>query len=149
MYHCIENLIIGVCVSDWCFFFLMIRRPPRSTRTDTLFPYTTLFRAVLEARSEGRKAPPLGGFAPAGSRPAAAPDRFAILTPGIPPDEPASPARLLLESGSFKRGTPAATTPPAAPTQLAFQQRQADRAALKPERQGSPKHPGRGDIQAP
>src|SRR3546814_2582038 len=28
------------------FFFLMIRRPPRSTRTDTLFPYTTLFRSV-------------------------------------------------------------------------------------------------------
>src|SRR3546814_12889973 len=27
-------------------FFLMIRRPPRSTRTDTLFPYTTLFRSV-------------------------------------------------------------------------------------------------------
>src|SRR3546814_2396740 len=32
------------------FFFLMIRRPPRSTRTDTLFPYTTLFR------SRGREA---------------------------------------------------------------------------------------------
>src|SRR3546814_2487331 len=31
------------CVSF--FFFLMIRRPPRSTRTDTLFPYTTLFRS--------------------------------------------------------------------------------------------------------
>src|SRR3546814_5729193 len=29
------------------FFFLMIRRPPRSTRTDTLFPYTTLFRSIL------------------------------------------------------------------------------------------------------
>src|SRR3546814_2932480 len=28
-----------------CFFFLMIRCPPRSTRTDTLFPYTTLFRS--------------------------------------------------------------------------------------------------------
>src|SRR3546814_954065 len=28
----------------------MIRRPPRSTRTDTLFPYTTLFRSVLAAR---------------------------------------------------------------------------------------------------
>src|SRR3546814_7070733 len=28
------------------FFFLMIRRPPISTRTDTLFPYTTLFRSV-------------------------------------------------------------------------------------------------------
>src|SRR3546814_13215474 len=35
------------------FFFLMIRRPPSSTRTDTLFPYTTLFRsqcAVVAAR---------------------------------------------------------------------------------------------------
>src|SRR3546814_3669303 len=31
---------------DLCFFFLMIRRPPRSTRTDTLFPYTTLFRSA-------------------------------------------------------------------------------------------------------
>src|SRR3546814_19250696 len=29
------------------FFFLMIRRPPRSTLTDTLFPYTTLFRSVF------------------------------------------------------------------------------------------------------
>src|SRR3546814_11416154 len=29
------------------FFFLMIRRPPRSTRTDTLFPYTTLFRSTI------------------------------------------------------------------------------------------------------
>src|SRR3546814_6934324 len=28
------------------FFFLKIRRPPRSTRTDTLFPYTTLFRSA-------------------------------------------------------------------------------------------------------
>src|SRR3546814_3056952 len=27
----------------------MIRRPPRSTRTDTLFPYTTLFRSILSA----------------------------------------------------------------------------------------------------
>src|SRR3546814_2454823 len=33
------------------FFFLMIRRPPRSTRTDTLFPYTTLFRSP-SARSD-------------------------------------------------------------------------------------------------
>src|SRR3546814_18263284 len=35
------------------FFFLMIRRPPRSTRTDTLFPYTTLFRSLplIEIRS--------------------------------------------------------------------------------------------------
>src|SRR3546814_18356859 len=33
-----------------CLFFLMIRRPPRSTRTDTLFPYTTLFRSRPAAR---------------------------------------------------------------------------------------------------
>src|SRR3546814_2020590 len=32
-------------------FFLMIRRPPRSTRTDTLFPYTTLFRSISLRRS--------------------------------------------------------------------------------------------------
>src|SRR3546814_4223837 len=32
------------------FFFLMIRRPPRSTRTDTLFPYTTLFRSNRRAK---------------------------------------------------------------------------------------------------
>src|SRR3546814_5397902 len=33
-------------------FFLMIRRPPRSTRTDTLFPYTTLFRSVTIVDAE-------------------------------------------------------------------------------------------------
>src|SRR3546814_15963481 len=33
-------------------FFLMIRRPPRSTRTDTLFPYTTLFRSKNFAQDE-------------------------------------------------------------------------------------------------
>src|SRR3546814_7075606 len=39
------------------FFFLMIRRPPRSTRTDTLFPYTTLFRSrdAIGAEHERRK----------------------------------------------------------------------------------------------
>src|SRR3546814_13347228 len=36
------------------FFFLMIRRPPRSTRTDTLFPYTTLFRAAGFIMTETR-----------------------------------------------------------------------------------------------
>src|SRR3546814_14124705 len=37
-----------------CFvFFLMIRRPPRSTRTDTLFPYTTLFRSWFSMRAGG------------------------------------------------------------------------------------------------
>src|SRR3546814_12947381 len=53
------------------FFFLMIRRPPRSTRTDTLFPYTTLFRslagelALLEGMNgvEGFRAKQAVGFA--------------------------------------------------------------------------------------
>src|SRR3546814_3114791 len=40
-----------VCV----FFFLMIRRPPRSTRTDTLFPYTTLFRSRNERRLDRKR----------------------------------------------------------------------------------------------
>src|SRR3546814_12865472 len=35
------------------FFFLMIRRPPRSTRTDTLFPSTTLFRSHAGDRAAG------------------------------------------------------------------------------------------------
>src|SRR3546814_16999180 len=34
-------------VCRFFFFFFMIRRPPRSTRTDTLFPYTTLFRSSV------------------------------------------------------------------------------------------------------
>src|SRR3546814_11035958 len=39
-----------LCYPLFVFFFLMIRRPPRSTRTDTLFPYTTLFRSLRAPR---------------------------------------------------------------------------------------------------
>src|SRR3546814_12091292 len=39
------------------FFFLMIRRPPRSTRTDTLFPYTTLFRSSSRRRAPSPATP--------------------------------------------------------------------------------------------
>src|SRR6056297_3964851 len=38
--------LLTVSLFSFFFFFLMIRRPPRSTRTDTLFPYTTLFRSA-------------------------------------------------------------------------------------------------------
>src|SRR3546814_7918417 len=38
-------------------FFLMIRRPPRSTRTDTLFPYTTLFRSMAAIDSRRGRLP--------------------------------------------------------------------------------------------
>src|SRR3546814_14799955 len=53
LYVCVlRRLVVCICwyvsVSfSFCFFFLMIRLPPRSTRTDTLFPYTTLFRSLL------------------------------------------------------------------------------------------------------
>src|SRR5881227_4140169 len=39
-----------VCVAYSVFFFLRIRRPPRSTQQSTLFPYTTLFRSPLATR---------------------------------------------------------------------------------------------------
>src|SRR3546814_19295290 len=41
----------------------MIRRPPRSTRTDTLFPYTTLFRSTRRARAPARLYRRSGGAA--------------------------------------------------------------------------------------
>src|SRR3546814_4274602 len=44
-----------VCILFRLFFFLMIRRPPRSTRTDTLFPYTTLFRSFYIEKGLGVK----------------------------------------------------------------------------------------------
>src|SRR3546814_1044756 len=39
-------MLIRLSLNILCFLFLRIRRPPRSTRTDTLFPYTTLFRSA-------------------------------------------------------------------------------------------------------
>src|SRR3546814_3454263 len=45
-------------------FFLMIRRPPRSTRTDTLFPYTTLFRSLLAVGDEQAGPPRYRAVAP-------------------------------------------------------------------------------------
>src|SRR3546814_17163803 len=54
--HVLNNLYVNFLFAHYfisciaCFFFLMIRRPPRSTRTDTLFPYTTLFRSATFER---------------------------------------------------------------------------------------------------
>src|SRR3546814_20600849 len=44
-----------VCFYFFLVFFLMIRRPPRSTRTDTLFPYTTLLRPDPGLRQTRRR----------------------------------------------------------------------------------------------
>src|SRR3546814_12298363 len=57
----------------------MIRRPPRSTRTDTLFPYTTLFRS--------------GAFDPRPGWGAAAAHRFALRLPGRAHEHPGGGAR--------------------------------------------------------
>src|SRR3546814_12651397 len=45
-------LIITLCYSVILFFFLIIQRPPRSTRTVPLFPYTTLFRSCSRFSSQ-------------------------------------------------------------------------------------------------
>src|SRR3546814_19075475 len=56
-------------LSDLVFFFVMIRRPPRSTRTDTLFPYTTLFRSPVDAPARRQRG---AGARRRGCRPGAA-----------------------------------------------------------------------------
>src|SRR3546814_12194780 len=67
----------------YSFFFLMIRRPPRSTRTDTLFPYTTLFRSALSERRAGACRSLRGGRARRiGARPGRAVDRRGGRAPG-------------------------------------------------------------------
>src|SRR3546814_4392415 len=54
------RLLLLHVISTLIIFFLMIRRPPRSTRTDTLFPYTTLFRSQRRicGRRHPRRRPP-------------------------------------------------------------------------------------------
>src|SRR3546814_10981248 len=51
----------------------MIRRPPRSTRTDTLFPYTTLFRSESAADHPGAVKSPMVGTVYLSAEPGAAP----------------------------------------------------------------------------
>src|SRR3546814_14184605 len=53
------SIIYILCLCKlMCIFFLMTRRPPRPTRTDTLFPYTTLFRSHLPHSLAGRTRQP-------------------------------------------------------------------------------------------
>src|SRR3546814_6938060 len=56
---CISMSCLCLCVLVSLFFFLMIRRPPRSTRTDTLFPYTTLFRSPTCATEKRHRTCPI------------------------------------------------------------------------------------------
>src|SRR3546814_20348234 len=47
-----SSFCVSLCTDIGFFFFLMIRRPPRSTHTDTLIPYTTLFRSIVGAERD-------------------------------------------------------------------------------------------------
>src|SRR3546814_2710872 len=73
MYVCVDYVVLlstSVC-QFVLLFFLMIRRPPRSTRTDTLFPYTTLFRSLAEHE---RQVPGLCGRGLVRDQPERSPD---------------------------------------------------------------------------
>src|SRR3546814_241528 len=96
------------------FFFLMIRRPPRSTRTDTLFPYTTLFRSVRRLRRlRQHRAPRRRGTdaaAHGGARRAERGQRGALLGPRQPLRHRAEPelrrrraGRALPRAGALDR----------------------------------------------
>src|SRR3546814_15823453 len=99
------------------FFFLMIRRPPRSTPTDTLFPYTTLFRSPFgrfPPKYKFLSVPVMNSspFSPARSTDARHPVparlrlfRIAVRTHS-PPCRRASAARLRQLSGQARRSPP-------------------------------------------
>src|SRR3546814_12454351 len=73
-------------------FFLMIRRPPRSTRTDPLFPYTTLFRSP--------SAPPAPYAQPMTGRPGATPAAYLGVKPA-PSGHPVEPWKNSLRTQMF------------------------------------------------
>src|SRR3546814_15027181 len=107
------------------FFFLMIRRPPRSTRTDTLFPYTTLFRSSAIIITPNKKGDPNGPprrlqnvrqFTPDATSTSYPPicDRPGQCRSRPPVDSPAGcPARQF--GNSCERSYRAAPSPPATP----------------------------------
>src|SRR3546814_17946003 len=65
----------------------MIRRPPRSTLTDTLFPYTTLFRSMPKVPISARKSRPAKPFKKNGELSVAGQDWFLFLeNRGLSPD---------------------------------------------------------------
>src|SRR3546814_18703573 len=100
----------------------MIRHPPRSTRTDTLFPYTTLFRSRLPAQElrPGRAArcdPQRDGLRTVAARIAArGGDAGAVLgrrqRPGRAPGQPVAAAGPGVGTGCLRHDTPAVRRPP-------------------------------------
>src|SRR3546814_10921645 len=104
-----------VVAHAWTFFFfcLMIRRPPRSTRTDTLCPYTTLFRSV----GQQRQRPP--GSAQGDERLGTAADDQGVVQPHrrVEIDRTERPARREVGSERLQQPLAVAAThdDPAAP----------------------------------
>src|SRR3546814_2281519 len=92
----------------------MLRRPPRSTRTDTLFPYTTLFRSVGQRILQPQACPPLlrGRLLAAGAPVAAGirhgmrliEDDDAVEVAPQPVDDLSDPGALALALGRAQRG---------------------------------------------
>src|SRR3546814_5260544 len=92
-----------------CVFVFMIRRPPRSTRTDTLFPYTTLFRSTVE-QATARLAE-AGGFTPEVGEPVFSEDVPEGVVMSLAPDVPAELPResavpLVVSQGPQPRTVP-------------------------------------------
>src|SRR3546814_14755163 len=73
----------------------MIRRPPRSTRTDTLFPYTTLFRSATLVESAADVLAVLGGPGRLPRLPTSTPGQRALAMP--PASEPGDAERATIE----------------------------------------------------
>src|SRR3546814_8578137 len=108
--------LYSCCCCTCFFFFLMIRRPPRSTRTDTLFPYTTLFRSpqdegLLPARRRVvRPRAPAGVGEPRLRRT----DHRLPRDPGDPQDTHRAAALRPAEARGARPGAGGGTRPPAA-----------------------------------
>src|SRR3546814_20451608 len=107
------GFVLVICLF-YSFFFLMIRRPPRSTRTDTLFPYTTLFRSGARAV---REAPRPAAEGPADRHPAAlGRGGIALPLPRQPARHGAGPAVAVGEAAGLRPpAQPAGVLGPAVP----------------------------------
>src|SRR3546814_7245494 len=105
----------------------MIRRPPKSTRTDTLFPYTTLFRSLDQLPADYSKLPPkvpeLGPPLPGDLGPAIVKSQQPVTASYAPPGhDPNDALRKEAEAAAgssvfFRSGTPKAA--PTAQSQVA------------------------------
>src|SRR3546814_15046752 len=104
--------ITSRCIcSSTLFFFLMIRRPPRSTRTDTLFPYTTLFRSQLKRNRYYRLVRWMERRLPEQHRYWHALPAVSLLPPICPVESP-SARRVIRRQSPFRfSGQPASAAP--------------------------------------